>query len=428
MTDRAVRTFYIHVSNLEALAPLRELVGEEGFRELLVGIGNQVAETLRGQRDPQTEEFPVVTVYPVEDDRLRVEIEGSEALHEFLARRLPEIGFNLQSMEDRDASANVGHLEEPAPVSAFLAHAHEDRALALRIASFLHAKGIRCLIDHWELGAGDSIKQKLEGGIDQATHFLVLLTPASLTRPWVRAEIDAGFIGLLGGRNRFVGIRHGVSPQDAGRFLETLWLPKLDVASFDADMQEIANEILGVTKAPPVAAPPAYARTRVPDLSAAATQVAKYLVEHTEQARIWDPQVSSGEMAKILGMVETDVIDAYEELKALGCIKIEAVFGPANGYPAGPTERLFVRYDRYWKDWDPAKDAIVVARMAAENPNGNTQAIMEKLGWNARRMNPALSYLIERDLVMSSESKSQPLVTHWIQSTDATRRFLKQAS
>lgn len=426
MTERATREFDIRVAGLEELAPLRELVGDAQFLELVAGIGSQVAETLRAQRDPETGEFPVVSVYPVGEDRLRVEIEGTESLHRFLERRLPELGFHLHSEPEDVPSSPIA--AEPAPLLAFLAHAHEDHELALRIAGALHQHGIRCFIDAWELRAGDSIRQKLQQGLEQCTHFLVLLTPASLKRPWVQAEIDTGFIRMLGGKNRFVGIRHGVSPQDVGAFLETLWMPKLELETFEADMQAIAHEILGVTHRPPVAARPAYAKKTAPDLSPAAAAIARDLVERSEYALTWDPQVNEKIMAERLGLPRDDVRDAFDELKGLGCLLIQPVLNAPEGPPAGPTERLFVRYDRYWRPWDAAKDAMVVARLVADGADGNTQSLMESLHWEPRRMNPALAYLDERDLVLSSQSLSHPLKTHWIQANDATRRFLKQAS
>ena len=70
----------------------------------------------------------------------------------------------------------------------------------------------------------------------------------------------------------------------------------------------------------------------------------------------------------------------------------------------------------------------MVARVVSEEQEENTERIMQTLGWDARRMNPALAYLLECDLVMSSRSISHPLKTYSIKATDATRRFLKQAS
>lgn len=426
MSERSTRTFNIRISNLEELAPLRKLVGEGQFEELVAGIGSQVAENLRQQRDPETGEFPVVTTYPISDSTLRVEIDGTDRLHEFLQRRLPEIGFELSSA---DAVAEAPKAAaEPKKYVAFLAHANDDHAFALRIAGALHAQGIATFIDDWELRSGDSIRQKLAQGIADCTHFIVLLTPVSLGRPWVKTEIDAGFIRMLAGQARFVGIRCGVAPDELDPFLQTLWLPKIHPDTFDEDMTRILGDIVGVSRRPPLGPLPPYAQSRVPDLSPVAAAVAQHFVQNTKYARDFDPQVTIAELVKLLLLPEDDLIDAYDELKGLGCLRTFDVIGGRRVSPSGPTERLFVRFDRYWMAWDPARDAIVVAHALQDASDGSTEKLMKKLGWEVRRMNPALAYLIDRDLVTYSESISHPLATHWIQANDETRRFLKGQS
>ena len=71
------------------------------------------------------------------------------------------------------------------------------------------AKGIEVWFDEWEIRAGDSLRRKMEEGLANCTHFVVLLTPNSLHKPWVETEIDAGFIRAVGGESRFIGIRVG---------------------------------------------------------------------------------------------------------------------------------------------------------------------------------------------------------------------------
>lgn len=423
MSERSTRTFNVQISNLEELAPLRKLVGEAQFEELVAGIGSQVAENLRQQRDPDTGEFPVVTTYPISENTLRVEIDGSDQLHEFLERRLPEIGFEL-SPALAPAEEPKGTCE-PKKCVAFIAHASDDHAFAMRIAAALQAQGIETFIDEWELRSGDSIRQKLAQGIADCTHFMVLLTPVSLTRPWVKTEIDAGFIRMLAGHARFVGMRYEVAPNDLDPFLQTLWLPKIQPDTFDHDMARIVSDVLGISRRPPLGPLPPYAQSRAHDLSPAAAAVARYFVEHSEYARDFDPQVSIAEMVKLIPMAEDDVIDAFDELKGLGCLRTFDVIGGRRESPSGPTERLFVRFDRYWMSWDPVRDAMAVAQTMQDAADGSTENLMKKLGWEPRRMNPALAYLIDRDLVTYSESISHPLATHWIQANDETRRFLK---
>lgn len=427
MSDRVSKSFRVTISNVDELQPLREMFGEEKFREIVAGMGEKVAEKIREQRHPQTGEFPVVSSYAIGEDVLRIEVDGSAQLHEFLAQRLPEIGFNFKEIDNQEGKSMSPDKPAAKPV-VFLSHASEDSATSKRIAEALMAKGIDTFYDEWELVSGDSIRRKLEQGLEGCTHFGVLLTPISITKPWVNTEIDAGFIGMVGGKNRFIGLRHGLAPGDLSTFLQTLWLPSIADASFEADVERLVADILGVSRKPALGAAPSYLTAQVPDLSPAAQAIARHFVEKSEHATDYDPQTNIADLHNVLGIPEDDLVDAVDELNGLGCVRSSPHMGARNAWTMGPHRRLFVRFDRYWKDWDPAKDAVILAQHVQADQGGNTQQMAEKLGWSARRINPALYYLVDRELVLSSKSNSHPYVTHWIQKTDETRRFLKGQS
>jgi hypothetical protein len=72
--------------------------------------------------------------------------------------------------------------------SAFLCHASEDDELAERLATALQEAGIETFFDGWSIAAGDSIRDRIDQGLAGCTHFIVLLTPASVNKPWVEAD------------------------------------------------------------------------------------------------------------------------------------------------------------------------------------------------------------------------------------------------
>jgi hypothetical protein len=52
--------------------------------------------------------------------------------------------------------------------------------------------------------------------------------------------------------------------------------------------------------------------------------------------------------------------------------------------------------------------------------------IAARYGWLPRRMNPAIAYLLNRDVIRNSRvMRSAPWITVWVDKTDATRRFVK---
>ena len=70
----------------------------------------------------------------------------------------------------------------------FLSYTSDDIELARRIAESLHGNGIDTWWDKWRISTGDSLRQKIDEGLSGCTHFLVLLTPQSIDKPWVNQE------------------------------------------------------------------------------------------------------------------------------------------------------------------------------------------------------------------------------------------------
>ena len=73
------------------------------------------------------------------------------------------------------------------------------------------ARGIEVWFDEWEIGAGDSLRRKMEQGLEDCTHFVVLLTEASIKKAWVAEEIDVGLMSAVEGQARFMA--HGLPRQ-----------------------------------------------------------------------------------------------------------------------------------------------------------------------------------------------------------------------
>ena len=50
-------------------------------------------------------------------------------------------------------------------------------------------------------------------GLGVCSHFIALLSPVALTKPWVNAEMDGAFVRKLAGACRFIALRHGLAPE-----------------------------------------------------------------------------------------------------------------------------------------------------------------------------------------------------------------------
>ncbi len=92
----------------------------------------------------------------------------------------------------------------------FLSYASEDREAAERLARDMIHQGIDVFFAAWEIRPGVSIRAKIDEGLQNCTHFIVLLTPASVTKPWVNTEIDAAFVLKVEESCRFIPLRLGL--------------------------------------------------------------------------------------------------------------------------------------------------------------------------------------------------------------------------
>src|SRR4051794_31747271 len=137
---------------------------------------------------------------------------------------------------------------EPAtkhPFLAFVCHASEDNELARRIATDLHANGIDTFFSEWEIRAGDSLRRKIDAGLESCTHFIVLVTPTSLNKPWVNAEIDAAFIRKVEGSAVLIPLRYELEVEQLPPLLRGLLSPA--IRNYDADVKQLIADIQGVS-------------------------------------------------------------------------------------------------------------------------------------------------------------------------------------
>jgi hypothetical protein len=78
------------------------------------------------------------------------------------------------------------------------------------LASDLEQRGISTFYSDWEIGPGDSIRQKIDEGLTRCTHFVAVLSPRSIDKPWVRAELDAGLVLKIKGAAKLIPLRLGL--------------------------------------------------------------------------------------------------------------------------------------------------------------------------------------------------------------------------
>jgi hypothetical protein len=399
------------------------------FEEIMLkAVMEAVAEKLRQRigaiRHPETGEFPTIVVSGTSLHDLSLRVEGSPELLALVNKRLRNInGEDEQDNVDQSGASGIIAVTEGAMITnpkVFLSYAWEDRNLAEKIAKGLMAKGIDTWWAGWCIGAGDSLRQKIDEGLSDCTHFLVLLTPNSVTKPWVNQEIDAGLTRKILRQAKFIPIRHALAIEALPPLLSGMLSP--EIKDFEADLLQLVNDIYGVTRKPAIGEPPpavVSASRQETGYSAAASAIARIFVEGSPNALFGDLQLTIDDLQTRTGLSEEDVEDALYELSDFVNVKFSRALAK---------EKLYVEFDKYWQSWDPARDALRLAADLVNDPQfpHGTKEIADRYGWPPRRINPAIAYLLGRSLIRNSRVLgSSPWITVWVDKTDDTRRFVR---
>jgi hypothetical protein len=300
---------------------------------------------------------------------------------------------------------DIHAMNEPAPRErlVYLAHAWEDKALVKPLAEGLMQRGIGVWYDTWEIGYGDSLRRKMEQGLGDCTHFVVLLTKTSIEKPWVNEEIDVGLLNAVEGSAKFIGLRHELPLAQTPPFLKTRLTPEF--LPGEAGLEALAAEIYGVSKKPPLGDKPRYVLAHKPGStwSASARVVAEYFVRNSADASLGDPQADFETIQAETGLPAPDVRIGVLDLVGAGLMEREDYFGGDSSLT--PTQDLFVVFDADFMDWDPERDArdLAIHWNNAGGGQGHAAEAAQALGWPARRFNPAAAYLVSARVIKPIE-------------------------
>src|SRR5579859_733665 len=167
------------------------------LKAALEKVKDHFHERVGSIRHPTTGEFPTVVVTGTSLEKVSVQVEGSTEVLKLVKERLGVEAAGINFVATESATPKV-----------FLSYTSADKQLAERVARALQAQGIETWWDTWEIKAGDRLRQKIEDGIAGCTHFVVLLTPSSVDKPWVNAELDAAFMRKLADQCQLIPLRH----------------------------------------------------------------------------------------------------------------------------------------------------------------------------------------------------------------------------
>jgi hypothetical protein len=141
-----------------------------------------------------------------------------------------------------------------------------------------------------------------------------------------------------------------------------------------------------------------------------------------------DPMVEPAQLAERLVIEGEDaatrlreVAVIVEELSRRGLVIKDAGSSPVGFVRVSPSERFFAATDQFFQAWDPADDAITVAIVISRTQQGRLAQLAADLGWDARRLNPAVQVLLSAGAVYDlGITYSEPFLRDMVLPTSAT--------
>ncbi|MCC4293512.1 hypothetical protein [Brevundimonas aurantiaca] len=159
-------------------------------------------------------------------------------------------------------------------------------------------------------------------------------------------------------------------------------------------------------------------------MSADATDLALWLVK-TSRYGLEDPVGFDSLLEAFPDKDKRDLEDAAAELNAFELVAISAAFG----HPVRivrPLYTLFALFDPLVTGHSPQTDAATLAAKALEKDSGSVRDLVADLGWDVRRVNPAL--MLVRSVLPGAVSQeiAQDLATKFFAMTPNNRVALKR--
>lgn len=133
----------------------------------------------------------------------------------------------------------------------FVSHASEDKnRFVEEFAKKLRVDGIDAWLDKWEMKPGDSLVDKIfEEGIKNANAIIIVLSKISVQKPWVKEEMNAGFIKRIKEKTKLIPIV--IEDCEIPESLKsTVWIRINDLSNYSKEYDEIKMSILGATDKP----------------------------------------------------------------------------------------------------------------------------------------------------------------------------------
>lgn len=214
----------------------------------------------------------------------------------------------------------------------FVSHASEDKdRFVLGFAERLRNNGVDAWLDKWEMLPGDSLVDKIfEEGIKEAAAVIVVLSKASVNKPWVREELNAGFIKRVNSGSKLIPVVLD-DCEVPSALQNTVWERVSDTNSYDACFDRILASIFNASIKPALGKPPKYTQSPITLISGMHKTDSFILKSSCEAAidsgsMLIDPKELFFENGKPI-IPEQELRDALEIMDRYGSIELNRKIG-----------------------------------------------------------------------------------------------------
>ncbi|MCW8932060.1 MAG: toll/interleukin-1 receptor domain-containing protein [Gammaproteobacteria bacterium] len=149
----------------------------------------------------------------------------------------------------------------------FLSHASEDKHRFVNEFSLrLIDNGVDTWLDKWEILPGDSLVDKIfEEGLKEADAIIIVLSENSISKPWVREELNSSIVMRLQKGTRIIPVV--LDKCEVPEALKTtLWEPINDILNYNENFDRILASIYGKSLKPTLGKAPPYTSTILQDI------------------------------------------------------------------------------------------------------------------------------------------------------------------
>lgn len=214
----------------------------------------------------------------------------------------------------------------------FISHASEDKErFVMEFATQLRSRWIDAWVDAWEILGGDSLPRKIfDEGLGKSEVVIVVLSQISITKPWVRDELDSAIVQRIENQTRIIPVILDIEKEQIPPALRHLkWIPILDIDNYEKQVSEIVDIIFNRSSRPPLGEPPKYiAIDRIPSLTSIDTQVLRRGCEHAiEQNSRLVQDRGFFEAIYALGISQEQLLESAEILNNKGLIEPSRTIG-----------------------------------------------------------------------------------------------------